>query len=170
MKHIIKLTIILITFTLVSCGEKAVQNKQSSQPEQPTFVARQPGTPLNPFALNRLAKQTVVEIVSESFLTGGDKYIPTGSGVIIGKKDSTYYVLTANHISDIDDGFSVFIRSEKPGERGEVQSVKFIKRYPREDLAVVAFASLTDYEVAEVGEASQLDDDHQVYVAGWPGN
>ncbi len=170
MKHIIKLTIILITFTLVSCGEKAVQNKQSSQPEQPTFVARQPGTPLNPFALNRLAKQTVVEIVSESFLTGGDKYIPTGSGVIIGRKDSTYYVLTANHISDIDDGLSVFIRSEKPGERGEVQSVKFIRRYPREDLAVVAFASLTDYEVAEVGEASLLDDDNQVYVAGWPGN
>ncbi|NEQ35854.1 MAG: tetratricopeptide repeat protein [Okeania sp. SIO3I5] len=169
MKYIIKLTIILTTFTLVSCGEKTVENRQSSQPEQPILTATKSGTSKNPFALNRLAKQTVVEIVSESFLTGGDKYIPEGSGVIIGRKDSTYYVLTANHISDIDDGLSVFIRSEKPGEAGEVLPLKFIKRYPREDLAVVAFASLTDYEVAEVGEASLLDDDNQVYVAGWPG-
>ncbi|MGB3507854.1 MAG: trypsin-like peptidase domain-containing protein [Microcoleaceae cyanobacterium] len=170
MKHIIKLTIILTTFTLVSCDKIPSLNKQSSQPEQPTFIARQSGTPLNPFALNRLAKQTVVEIVSESVLTGGNKYIPKGSGVIIGRRGSTYYVLTANHISDIDDGLSVFIRSEKPGEAGEVLPLKFIRRYPREDLAVVAFASSTDYEVAEVGEASQLDDDRQVYVAGWPGN
>jgi hypothetical protein len=78
-------------------------------------------------------------------------------------------VLTANHISNIDDGLSVFIRSEKPGAAGEVLPLKFIKRYPQEDLAVVAFLSFTNYKVAEVGEASQLDDDNQVYVAGWPG-
>ena len=173
MKHIIKLTILLITFTLVSCGEKPFMNKQSSQPKQTTSIAWQSGTPLNPFALNRLAKQIVVEIVSKSYLTEGDKYdkyIPKGSGVIISRKDSTYYVLTANHISDIDDGLSVFIRSEKPGEAGEILPLKFIKRYPRKDLAVVAFASVTDYMVAEVGEASQLNNNSQVYVTGWPGN
>ena len=168
-KHLIKITIIIITFTLVSYNKVLFLNKQPPQPEQPTFIARQSDIPANPFALNRLAKQTVVEIVSEGYLTGGDKYIPKGSGVIIGRKDSVYYVLTANHISNIDDGLSVFIRSEKPGAAGEVLPLKFIKRYPREDLAVVTFLSFTDYRVAEVGEASQLDDDNQVYVAGWPG-
>ena len=168
-KHLIKITIIIITFTLVSYNKVLFLNKQPPQPEQPTFIARQSDIPANPFALNRLAKQTVVEIVSEGYLTGGDKYIPKGSGVIIGRKDSVYYVLTANHISNIDDGLLVFIRSEKPGAAGEVLPLKFIKRYPREDLAVVAFLSFTNYKVAEVGEASQLDDDNQVYVAGWPG-
>jgi hypothetical protein len=168
-KHIIRLTILLTILTLVSCNKIPFLNKQPPQPEQPTFIARQSDIPANPFALNRLAKQTVVEIVSEGYLTGGDKYIPKGSGVIIGRKDSVYYVLTANHISNIDDGLSVFIRSEKPGAAGEVLPLKFIKRYPQEDLAVVTFLSFTDYRVAEVGEASQLDDDNQVYVAGWPG-
>ena len=168
-KHIIRLTILLTILTLVSCNKIPFLNKQPPQPEQPTFIARKSGTPVNPFALNRLAKQTVVEIVSEGYLTGGDKYIPKGSGVIIGRKDSVYYVLTANHISNIDDGLSVFIRSEKPGAAGEVLPLKFIKRYPQEDLAVVTFLSFTDYRVAEVGEASQLDDDNQVYVGGWPG-
>ncbi|NES67175.1 MAG: hypothetical protein F6K24_18950 [Okeania sp. SIO2D1] len=69
MKHIITLTIILTTFTLVSCNKIPSLNKQSSQPEQPTFIARKSDTPLNPFALTRLVKQTVVEIVSESYLT-----------------------------------------------------------------------------------------------------
>ena len=169
-KHLIKITIIIIIFTLlVSYNKVLFLNKQPPQPEQPTFIARQSDIPANPFALNRLAKQTVVEIVSEGYLTGGDKYIPKGSGVIIGRKDSVYYVLTANHISNIDDGLLVFIRSEKPGAAGEVLPLKFIKRYPQEDLAVVTFLSFTDYRVAEVGEASQLDDDNQVYVAGWPG-
>ena len=168
-KYIIRLTIIIITFTLVSYNKVLFLNKQPPQPEQPTLIARQSDIPANPFALNRLAKQTVVEIVSEGYLTGGDKYIPKGSGVIIGRKDSVYYVLTANHISNIDDGLLVFIRSEKPGAAGEVLPLKFIKRYPREDLAVVTFLSFTNYKVAEVGEASQLDNDNQVYVAGWPG-
>ena len=168
-KYIIRLTILLTILTLVSCNKIPFLNKQPPQPEQPTFIARKPGTPVNPFALNRLAKETVVEIVSEGYLTGGDKYIPKGSGVIIGRKDSVYYVLTANHISNINDGLLVFTRSEKPGEAGEVLPLKFIKRYPQEDLAVVEFSSFIDYRLPEVGEASQLDNDNQVYVAGWPG-
>ena len=128
-KHIIRLTILLTILTLVSCNKIPFLNKQPPQPEQPTFIARKSGTPVNPFALNRLAKQTVVEIVSEGYLTGGDKYISKGSGVIIGRKDSVYYVLSANHISNIDDELLVFIRSEKLGKAGEVLPLKFIKGY-----------------------------------------
>ena len=107
--------------------------KQLSQPEQLTFVANESGTSKDSLALNKLAKQTVVEIVSEGYSVEGNKYIPKGSGVIIGRKDSVYYVLTANHISNhisnIDDELLVFIRSEKLGKAGEVLPLKFIKRY-----------------------------------------
>ena len=169
MKYIIKLTILLATFTIVSCGKISFTNKQVSQPEQLTFVANESGTSKDSLALNKLAKQTVVEIVSEGYSVEGNKYIPKGSGVIIGRKDSVYYVLTTNHISNVNDELSVFIPSEKPEKGLEVTPLKFINRYPQEDLALLAFASLTDYRVMDLGEVSQLDDDSQVYVAGWAG-
>ena len=95
MKYMIKLTILLTTFTMMSCGKISFTNKQLSQPEQLTFVANESGTSKDSLALNKLAKQTkqtVVEIVSEGYSVEGNKYIPKGSGVIIGRKDSVYYV------------------------------------------------------------------------------
>ncbi|MCL2937643.1 MAG: tetratricopeptide repeat protein, partial [Trichodesmium sp. MAG_R02] len=169
MKYIIKLTILLTTFTMMSCGKISFTNKQLSQPEQLTFVANESGTSKDSLALNKLAKQTVVEIVSEGYSVEGNKYIPKGSGVIIGRKDSVYYVLTTNHISNVNDELSVFIPGEKPEKGLEVTPLKFINRYPQEDLALLAFASLTDYRVMDLGEVSQLDDDSQVYIAGWAG-
>ena len=160
---------LLTTLTLVSCDKIPFMNKQLSQPEKLTFVAKKSGTPKNYSALNRLAQQTMVEIVSEGYLVGDDKYILKGSGVIIGRKDFVYYVLTANHIFNMNDIFYVFIRSKKLGKAGEVTGLKFINRYPQEDLALIAFASFTNYRVMELGDVSQLDDNNQVYVAGWPG-
>ena len=169
MKYTIKFTMLLTTLTLVSCDKIPFMNKQLSQPEKLTFVAKKSGTPKNYSALNRLAQQTMVEIVSEGYLVGDDKYILKGSGVIIGRKDFVYYVLTANHIFNMNDIFYVFIRSKKLGKAGEVTGLKFINRYPQEDLALIAFASFTNYRVMELGDVSQLDDNNQVYVAGWPG-
>ena len=154
---------------MMSCGKISFTNKQLSQPEQLTFVANESGTSKDSLALNKLAKQTVVEIVSEGYSVEGNKYIPKGSGVIIGRKDSVYYVLTTNHISNVNDELSVFIPGEKPEKGLEVTPLKFINRYPQEDLALLAFASLTDYRVMDLGEVSQLDDDSQVYIAGWAG-
>ena len=54
-KHIIRLTILLTILTLVSCNKIPFLNKQPPQPEQPSFIVRKLGTPVNPFALNRLA-------------------------------------------------------------------------------------------------------------------
>ena len=169
MKYTIKFTMLLTTLTLVSCDKIPFMNKQLSQPEKLTFVANKSGTPKNYSALNRLAQQTMVEIVIEGYLVGDDKYILKGSGVIIGRKDFVYYVLTANHIFNMNDIFYVFIRSKKLGKAGEVTGLKFINRYPQEDLALIAFASFTNYRVMELGDVSQLDDNNQVYVAGWPG-
>ncbi len=173
MKHLPKLTFVLITMTLVGCQQIPFLNK-TPEPNQSDFTARPPGTPLNKSALNRLSKAISIEVVTQSFLTGGNQFIPLGSGVIIAKKSSidtgfTYYVLTANHISDSDEGNLAFIRNEKPGEMGEILPLKVIKRYPKEDLAVLAFLSFKDYRVVELGEAGKLNNNSEVYVTGWPG-
>ncbi|NEQ40526.1 MAG: tetratricopeptide repeat protein [Okeania sp. SIO3I5] len=128
-----------------------------------------PSEPLSLLALNRLAENITVEIVTPSVTTGGGRFTAAGSGVIIGKKDAIYYVLTANHIFPDRNDYQVVVRSSKPGGEVERLKLKIQRRYPKQDLAVVTFASQEEYKVAEVGEASQLSNNSQIYVGGWPG-
>jgi formylglycine-generating enzyme required for sulfatase activity len=170
MRKIFKLIILLIILSLVGCNKIYFDAKQLSEQKQVNFINRKLGTPLGRSALNRLARNITIEIVREGYLTGGDKYIPIGSGVIIAKEDLIYYVLTAEHISNNDNGLLAFIRSEKPGKAVEVLPLKFIKRDPQKDLAVLAFTSFTNYTVIELDVTSQLDNENQIYIVGWPGS
>ncbi|MDE5088404.1 MAG: hypothetical protein O4805_15210, partial [Trichodesmium sp. St16_bin2-tuft] len=99
MKHITKLTIGLITIALVSYSksESQISTDVSTQNSRsnPIITARQDTLSLNPIALNRLAENMTVEVVARSVVSGGDPFGSSGSGVIIGKEGSTYYVLSA---------------------------------------------------------------------------
>ena len=168
MREIFKFIILLIIFTLVGCNKIYFDSKQLSEQKQVNFINRKLGASLGRSSLNRLARNTTIEIVREGYLTGGDKYIPIGSGVIIAKENVIYYVLTAEHISNNDNGLLAFIRSDKPGKAVEVLPLKFIKRDPQKDLAVLAFTSFTNYTVIELDITSQLDNKNQIYIVGWP--
>ena len=169
MKYIFKLTIVLITFTLVSYDQRYLLNKQFIKPEQATLATRKPGPPLSRSALDRLAENITIEIVTPSYLSQGG-ITPLGSGVIIGRNRDTYYVLTARHLFDYQDyGYRIIIRSKRPGEDLEVVLLDILYFYPDADLAVVAFASRRQYTVAKIGEPSELKKDSQVYIGGWPG-
>ncbi|MCH2051341.1 MAG: tetratricopeptide repeat-containing serine protease family protein [Trichodesmium sp. ALOHA_ZT_67] len=173
MKHITKLTVGLITIALVSCNKYESQistdvSTKISRPD-PIITARQDNAPLSQIALNRLAENITVAVVARSVVSGGDPFSSSGSGVIIGKQGSTYYVLTAKHIFQYQDDYRVVVRSKKPGEDAEILKLEIIYRYPDADLAVFKFASVKQYKVAEVGEASQLRKNSEVYVGGWPG-
>ena len=170
MREIFKFIILLIILSLVGCDKIYFDSKQLSEQKQVNFINRKLGASLGRSALNRLARNTTIEIVREGYLTGGDKYIPIGSGVIIAKENVIYYVLTAEHISNNDNGLLAFIRSEKPGKAVEVLPLKFIKRDPQKDLAVLAFTSFTNYTVIELDITSQLDNENQIYIVGWPGS
>ena len=173
MKHITKLTVGLITIALVSYSksESQISTDVSTQNSRsnPIITARQDTLSLNPIALNRLAENMTVEVVARSVVSGGDPFGSSGSGVIIGKEGSTYYVLSAKHIFLYPNDYRVVVRSKKPGEDAEILKLEIIYRYPDADLAVFKFASVKQYKVAEIGEASQLRKNSQVYVGGWPG-
>ncbi|MCL2934883.1 MAG: trypsin-like peptidase domain-containing protein, partial [Trichodesmium sp. MAG_R03] len=141
-------------------------SRKGSQTLAPPFPNRHFG--INLLALNRLAENMTVEVVARSVVSGGDLFSSLGSGVIIGKKDSTYYVLSAKHIFLYPNDYRVVVRSKKPGEDAEILKLEIIYRYPDADLAVFKFASVKQYKVAEIGEASQLRKNSQVYVGGWP--
>ncbi len=173
MKHITKLTVGLITIALVSCNKYESQistdvSTKISRPD-PIITPRQDNAPFNQIYIYRLAENITVEVVARSTVSGGDPFSSSGSGVIIGKQGSTYYVLTAKHIFQYQDDYRVVVRSKKPGEDAEILKLEIIYRYPDADLAVFKFASVKQYKVAEVGEASQLRKNSEVYVGGWPG-
>lgn len=90
--------------------------------------------------------------------------INPGSGVIIGKDDNTYYVLTANHVVRTEDEYTIITHDKEP------YKVDFskIKRFPGVDLALVEFTSDKKYRVAELADSDTAREGGTVFVSGWP--
>ena len=118
-----------------------------------------------------------------------------GSGVIIGRKQDNYYVLTVTHnfkqrhlklnipygirtsdgrvhaISEVDDGRDCPLRSEIQAEnlvRFGCYSITIPGRVAGTDLAVVSFQSDLEYPIASLGDVGKLELGDTVYVSGWP--
>jgi tetratricopeptide (TPR) repeat protein len=71
---------------------------------------------------------------------------PAGSGVIIAKQGSTYYVLTAGHVVKNTDSYTALTHD---GKRYPINSPN-IKRMQEVDLAVVTFLSDRNYPTAKI--------------------
>lgn len=118
-----------------------------------------------------------------------------GSGVIVGKQQNRYYVLTVTHnfkqrhlklnipygirtsdglvhpISEVDDGRNCPLEAEVASQtlvRFGCYSITVPGRVAGTDLAVVSFQSDVEYPIASLGDASNLQLGDTVYVSGWP--
>ncbi|MGE5655740.1 MAG: trypsin-like peptidase domain-containing protein [Actinomycetota bacterium] len=87
-----------------------------------------------------------------------------GSGVLLEKSGSTYYILTNWHVVDQPGDYQVITPD---GKRHSVY-YSLIRRVPGVDLAVVPFSSSGSYRLAQLGNSSQVSQGKKVYVAGWP--
>ncbi|KAI9133846.1 serine protease [Acaryochloris sp. CCMEE 5410] len=87
-----------------------------------------------------------------------------GSGVMIAKRDKTYFVLTAAHVVETDDEYEVIT----PDNQRHSLSYAQVKKLPGVDLAVVQFRSNKPYQIANLGDSSQSQRGMTTYVAGWP--
>ncbi len=88
-----------------------------------------------------------------------------GSGVIIHKTGSTYYVLTAEHVVRQKDDFKL-VTADKQAYAIDYSK---IKRVPGADLAIVKFTSEKSYPVAKISNA-KTSEGQDVFVSGWPSN
>jgi len=70
-----------------------------------------------------------------------------GSGVIIAKQDSTYYVLTARHVVETQEQYNILTYD---GRNYPVKATPIIKNFGNADLAVVTFVSDRNYRVATI--------------------
>ncbi len=92
-----------------------------------------------------------------------------GSGVIVAREGNRYYVLTAEHVVEVEDEYEAVTPD---GKRYPIDYSK-IQKLPEVDLAVVQFtseqnyrvATLADYDLRTRGRGNQLG---LVFVSGWP--
>ena len=110
---------------------------------------------LSPEEINLRAKQIVVRIDGAS----------VGSGSLIEHTEDSYTVLTNWHVVKNQGDYVV---STIDGRKHQVDPAS-IKQLPSLDLAVLKFSSNQNYQVAELGDSSNLNEGQNVYFSGYPG-
>jgi hypothetical protein len=105
----------------------------------------------------------VDEIAQQITVLINSKNNGNGSGVIVAREGNTYYVLTATHVIQNPDTYSLVAPD---GQQYQLDS-KQTKILEEVDLAVVKFTSDKTYSVATLGRYN-LKDRFWVFVSGFP--
>lgn len=107
--------------------------------------------------IDAIAQETTVLIANSKSI---------GSGMIVGQHNSTYYVLTAEHVIRNLSNYQLVAPDGQcyPINREQIRPIQGV------DLAIVEFQSDTPYEVATLGHYDwrSAEDLNYVFVSGWP--
>ena len=124
------------------------------------LVATIVATPLHTAqALNSAEVSTIAEAITVRI----DGQNP-GSGVIIKRQGNVYTVLTAAHVVATADEYGVITADNLHYPLTYDQ----VKKFPGIDLALVEFTSSKPYQVADLGDSSQVRAGEPIYVSGFP--
>jgi tetratricopeptide (TPR) repeat protein len=124
---------------------------------QPTTAAIDPPKPAvvpSPPNVYKIAKATTLLIEGQA----------SGSGVIISKVGKTYFVLTAKHVVQSQQEYTV----TTPSGKKYPLDYKQIKKLANLDLAVAQFTSEENLSIAQLGNSEAVDQGDVIYVSGWP--
>jgi tetratricopeptide (TPR) repeat protein len=89
-----------------------------------------------------------------------------GSGVIVAREGNTYSVVTASHVVEKKEGYSIITPSQ---ERIKVRAEQITILNKDIDIALVKFTSKQNYRVAELANYQIFESDF-VFVSGFPKN
>lgn len=129
--------------------------KLELQPEITQAAITQIAQALSPEEVNLRAKQVTVRIDGAN----------TGSGAIVDYSNKVYTVLTNWHVMKNSGDYVV---ETIDGRQHQVDTAS-IKQLPGLDLAVLKFDSTENYQVAQTGDSSNLNEGQSIYFAGYPG-
>ncbi|MDG2990537.1 serine protease [Candidatus Synechococcus calcipolaris G9] len=105
--------------------------------------------------INEVARNITV------LISGKDSH---GSGSIISRSGSTYYVLTAKHVVSVKDDYRIVTIDQK-AHPIDFSKIKFL---PDKDLAIIEFTSDENYKVATLANSDLASEGAQVFISGWP--
>ncbi|GAB4541549.1 MAG: hypothetical protein Tsb0014_33600 [Pleurocapsa sp.] len=155
MKNFSGITSKLIVGGVISISGVCIVLPLSVQPAFPTTETEQIAQALTPEQVNLRAKQITVRIDGAS----------TGSGTIIDHQNDVYTVLSNWHVMRNQGEYFV---QTIDGRRHPVEPTS-IKQLSGLDLAVLQFRSNQNYQQAEMGDSTHLNEGQNVYFAGYPG-
>lgn len=118
------------------------------------LVMVQPAQALSGAEVNQIAKESTILVKGQN----------PGSGVLVGKKENTYYALTAEHVVATPDEYDIVA----PDGTEYVLNYQSVQKLPNVDLALVSFTSQKSYQLAKLGNSDQLTEGDKVFIAGWP--
>lgn len=107
-----------------------------------------------PYQISQIAENVTVKISSQS----------SGSGVIIKQNKNTYTVLTAAHVVETEDDYFV---TTPDGQTIKVDQ-NTIRRLEAIDLAILEFSSQNRYDLAELGDSTQVREGEKLFISGFP--
>ena len=125
------------------------------QPQITQAAITQIAQVLSPEEVNLRAKQVTVRIDGAN----------TGSGAIVDYSNKVYTVLTNWHVMKNSGDYVV---KTIDGREHQVDPAS-IKQLPGLDLAILKFKSDENYQIAETGDSSNLNEGQSIYFAGYPG-
>jgi tetratricopeptide (TPR) repeat protein len=128
-------------------------------PNRDIVQALPPAQATRRFALNPTQVATIAEQISVRI----DGQAP-GTGILLSRQGQTYFVLTAAHVVATADEYDVITPD---GQKYKVNYAQ-VKKLPGVDLAVVPFTSARNYQLAKLGNSSQVQRGMPTFVAGWP--
>lgn len=135
-----------VLIIIPSCLPEGNSLKAESADISPQF------TDFQPVKIQQLAQQTTVRILTSA---------ASGSGVIVGRQEQTYTVLTNWHVVAFSDEYTIiapdgvhYPLAKAPTQLGNV------------DIAIVQFRSTANYEVAQT--STELVKGEQVFATGFP--
>ena len=86
----------------------------------------------------------------------------TGSGIIVGQRGNSYYVLTNNHVITNAESIELTL------DDGRDFAAQLVGRDPRQDIAVVSFRGPSGLPIARLGDSSRLMVGDLVLAVGSP--
>ncbi len=116
-----------------------------------------------PFQMAQALNSAEVSAIAEAITVRIDGQT-AGSGVIIKRQNDVYTVLTAAHVVATADEYDVITGDDLRHPLAYSQ----VKKFPGVDLALVEFTSSRPYQVATLGDSSQVRAGEPVYVSGFP--
>ncbi|NET41721.1 serine protease [Okeania sp. SIO2B3] len=154
MKQLISLMAIIPTFLELCLSQVA------STPEGvnlPLIQAASVSTIKNNPTVEAISRPVTVRLLGENI---------AGSGVIISRKGTEYFVLTCAHVLDSNQENKLAVLTVDGKEYSAHKDTRF--NFKDLDLAIVKFSTNNEYKVAVVNANFNLSLGEQVYVAGFP--
>ena len=120
------------------------------------LVFVQPVLGLTGAQVNEVAEKVTV------FIRGVNYADNFGSGVVIKRQRDMYTVLTAAHVVELSDTYTVTTADDLQ------HKVLNRRKLPDIDMAVITFRSSESYKVAKMGDSARLTPTARVFVSGFP--